>query len=121
MLRKIREHLSLADFLLIIVVLIAIGVSAATLGKKEERLYVHIQKDGLSVGVFPLDQNRMIRIDEHNTVEIKNGKVGMNEADCPDKRCVKQGFGDALPIVCLPNRVVVEIRPLQAPRRLIVQ
>ncbi|MCB5224890.1 MAG: NusG domain II-containing protein [Candidatus Cloacimonadaceae bacterium] len=121
MYRKLREHLSLADFILILTVLLAIGISWATVSKKEERLYVYIQKDELAVGVFPLDKDRVIRIDEHNTVEIKDGKVGMTEADCPDKRCVKQGFGDKLPIVCLPNRVVVEIRPLQAPRRLIVQ
>ncbi|HRY84255.1 MAG TPA: NusG domain II-containing protein [Candidatus Cloacimonadota bacterium] len=34
----------------------------------------------------------------------------MSYADCPDKRCVKQGASDMFPIICLPNHVVVEIK-----------
>lgn len=121
MLRGLREHLSWADFLLIVAIIAAIIVSAAVFIKKDERRLVHVFKDHLAVGVFPLDQDRVIRIDEHNTVEIRDGQVRMLEADCPDKRCVKQGAGDLLPIICLPNRVVVEIRSRNAERGLIVQ
>ncbi|MDD3144426.1 MAG: NusG domain II-containing protein [Candidatus Cloacimonetes bacterium] len=121
MLTRLREHLSLADVLLILAVIAAIIVSAVIFLKKDEERFVHIYKDNLAVGVFPLNQDRVIRIDEHNTVQIKDGKVRMLQADCPDQRCVKQGAGDVLPLVCLPNRVVVEIRSRSAERGLIVQ
>lgn len=46
-----------------------------------------------------------------NTVEIKNGSVKITEADCKNQLCVKQGSvknaGES--IICLPNRVVVEV------------
>lgn len=47
----------------------------------------------------------------HNTVRAENGKIGVVEADCPDKICVRQGFIDSgvLPIVCLPHRLSVII------------
>ena len=48
----------------------------------------------------------------HNTVVIKDGEVCVTQADCPDKVCVKTGKVNAAgqTIVCLPHRVVVEIK-----------
>jgi len=40
-----------------------------------------------------------------NIVRIKDGAVSMIYAVCPDKRCLSQNYF----IVCLPNRVTVEI------------
>ena len=48
----------------------------------------------------------------YNIIEVRDGGVYMTEADCPDKYCVSQGriseIGQV--IVCLPNKVIVEIR-----------
>jgi hypothetical protein len=44
-----------------------------------------------------------------NLIEIKNGKVHMKDAPCPDKICIKQGWIDRGAIVCLPNKVVVTV------------
>lgn len=45
-----------------------------------------------------------------NTVEIKDGKIRVLKADCPDKTCVHMGWlsSSAMPIVCLPNHLVIE-------------
>lgn len=47
-----------------------------------------------------------------NTVEIKDHMIHVSDADCPDKICVNTGWigGDrkSVPIVCLPNRLVIE-------------
>ena len=37
--------------------------------------------------------------------EIKNGKVRIVDSPCPGKNCVNQGT--ALPLVCLPNKVII--------------
>lgn len=46
-----------------------------------------------------------------NTVRAELGRICMISADCPDKICVNQGWIDngVIPIVCLPNKVTVEI------------
>ena len=46
-----------------------------------------------------------------NTVEIKDGKIRVKSADCPDKTCVKSGWlkSSAMPVVCLPHRLVIEL------------
>ncbi|MDO4830902.1 MAG: NusG domain II-containing protein [Clostridia bacterium] len=45
-----------------------------------------------------------------NTVEIKDGKIRVLKADCPDNTCVHMGWlsSSAMPIVCLPNHLVIE-------------
>lgn len=45
-----------------------------------------------------------------NTIIISHGHIQMKSAECPDKLCVKHGALEksATPIVCLPNRVVIQ-------------
>jgi len=47
-----------------------------------------------------------------NTVEVAPGKIRVSHADCPDQVCVKQGFIEdgTVPIVCLPHKLIIEIR-----------
>ena len=46
-----------------------------------------------------------------NTLIVKNGKIGVLSADCPDKICVNTPhISDGLqPIVCVPNHLVIQI------------
>ena len=48
-----------------------------------------------------------------NRIEVHPGEIGVIWADCPDRLCVRQGFLEttAIPIVCLPNRLVIRLRP----------
>ena len=45
------------------------------------------------------------------SVMIKNGKAKMTDADCPDQLCVHQKAASKNheSIICLPNKVVVEV------------
>lgn len=47
-----------------------------------------------------------------NTLEVKDGRIRIKSANCPDQICVRTGFiskpGET--IVCLPHRLVVEIQ-----------
>ncbi|MFO8144775.1 MAG: NusG domain II-containing protein [Candidatus Syntrophosphaera sp.] len=121
MLGFLRDHLSLADFMLVGAVILAIVLSSLSFCRKNDEKYAYIYKDSRSVGVYPLNEDRIIRIDSHNTVGIKDSKVMMLESDCPRQTCVRQGAGDTLPIICLPNRVVVEIREHDKQRILIIR
>ena len=58
-----------------------------------------------------LYEEREIPIYEGNVLWIHNGMADMKNADCPDKICVNhQSISKAREtIVCLPNKVVVEI------------
>jgi len=46
-----------------------------------------------------------------NVVEVEPGRVSISKSDCPDGICVRQGWisGGLVPIVCLPNRVIITL------------
>ena len=59
--------------------------------------------------------NEIIKIEEGlgvNEIYINKGQVYMNHSNCTDKVCMRQGkiskIGES--IVCLPNRVFIEIK-----------
>lgn len=74
---------------------------------------VIVKVNGKLTGTYSLNEDREITINEgSNVLEIKNGRADMIEADCPDQLCVHQRAisADNENIICLPNKVVVEIR-----------
>jgi len=48
-----------------------------------------------------------------NEIEVRPGSIRILSASCPDQICVRQGFisNSRLPITCLPNRLVIQLRP----------
>lgn len=72
--------------------------------------------DGTEYGKFPLAQDVTERIEladgSYNVLVIQNGKADITEASCPDELCVKHKKISLRKesIVCLPNKVVVEIQ-----------
>ncbi|MDZ4121117.1 MAG: NusG domain II-containing protein, partial [Candidatus Cloacimonadaceae bacterium] len=110
LIKNIRKTITMADVLLIIVILSAIILSGIRIHKNRNQLHVFVYKDNILVGSYPLDKDRTVVIDEHNTIQIRNRKVRMISADCPDKRCIKQGDTQTMPIICVPNHLIVEIK-----------
>lgn len=44
----------------------------------------------------------------HNVVTVRDGKIAVTEANCPDHYCMDRGFcSGGAQIVCLPNRLVL--------------
>jgi hypothetical protein len=84
--------------------------------KKYNEVYVEIEVDGKLYKKVPLQNHEeIIKIESAegvNIIEITQGKVHVEDANCPDKVCVKDGFiskpGQIL--VCLPNRVLIQIK-----------
>lgn len=76
--------------------------------------YIRIEHNSKLVGEYSLDEDQEIVINEpghYNKVVIKNGKAYMKEANCRDQICVhmKEINVDGETIVCLPNRVYIEV------------
>lgn len=48
-----------------------------------------------------------------NTIRVEPGRICVTEADCPDHVCIETGWLSSehpSPIVCLPNKVVIQLR-----------
>lgn len=104
-----------ADIVLLIIILavgIPLSVLSLTAGAAGDK--VQISAEGEVYGIYPLDEDCEIEVTENghtNHITIKGGQVSMSYSTCLNQVCVNTGAisetKDA--IVCLPNRVVVEI------------
>ena len=98
------------------VILIVLGLAASyffTVGGSAGST-VHISVNGESYASYPLSEDRTVEIaqnDHINKITIDNGMVSMTFSDCANQDCVLHNPVSATgeTIVCLPNKVVVEI------------
>lgn len=72
---------------------------------------IEIKVDGNLQGTYSLWEDQEITIGKTNVLVISGGKAKMQSAQCPDQICVRQTAiskkGET--IVCLPNKVIVEV------------
>lgn len=103
--------------LALFIVLVVIGLAATLWVTNDGQTgnQVVIKTGGQIYGTYDLDKNQTIEVNyngHRNNVTIKNGKVSMSFSDCLNQNCVHQGSINrtSQAIICLPNKVVVEIK-----------
>lgn len=73
---------------------------------------VSVSVDGEPLAEYSLFVDGVYEIGEGNVLTVSSGAAYMSYADCPDGTCKRMGrisqIGEK--IICLPNRVMVEIR-----------
>ena len=102
--------------LIVIAVIFIIGIiGSALVLNAPEKSCVRILSDGEVLYTIDLSKAEDAVFDipygDHvNTVEIKDHRIRVLSADCPDKTCVNMGWlkSSSMPIVCLPHRMVIE-------------
>ena len=117
---KINKYdIGLIIVILAVNILILVYGSFNTVEKGQKIAYVY--SDNKLVGEYTLTDNYKtefkvdIGSERYNTVHIEDGKVWIHEATCPDKICLNQGkiSHDGELIVCLPNKLLVQIKDNQ--------
>ena len=110
-----KNSMKKKDWILIIIVLCvaACAYFSHQLLRNTGAGEVIVKVYGELTGTYSLNEDQEITINGgSNILEIKNGRADMIEADCPDQLCVHQRAISASNenIICLPNKVMVEIR-----------
>ena len=104
-----------ADIILAIgLIIVGFAMSFFLAFGKDDGAQVKVQTAGELYGTYSLDEDQTVTIKQGshvNEFEIKNGTVRMIHADCHNHDCIQQGAvsrsGET--IVCLPNKVVLEV------------
>ena len=94
------------------VLAVCLGLSAMLLIPGEEAAYAEITREGklLKTVDLRIDQTFTIEAEEggYNVITVKDGKIGVTEATCPDHYCMHRGMcSSGAQIVCLPNKLVI--------------
>ncbi|MEE0751636.1 NusG domain II-containing protein [Frisingicoccus sp.] len=104
------------DIILVCIVLL-LGIAGFFVIKymnREDGGTLTVTVDGKIYETYDLDKDQEVSLEIdgwYNRFEIRDGRVSMIEADCPDHYCVDHAAIDKVneTIVCLPHRVVLEI------------
>ena len=98
--------------ILALILAVSVAFSVWVLMPGEAAEMVEIWSDGEFLYSLPLSVDTQLRIDSEqgsNTITVKDGKIAVTQADCPDHYCMDRGFCDGgAQIVCLPNRLVIK-------------
>lgn len=112
------------DFVIIAVLMILSFlpeiILGASVGKGYSNTYAEITVDGKMYKTVALSEHSgeevfEIKTDDGiNVIKIKDNKIGIIEADCPDQVCMNPEYiekaGESL--VCLPHKVMIQIKGL---------
>jgi len=106
--------------LAVILLLAGIGGSLWVM-RPRNSAQVEIVQDGIVLYQLDLSQeeDRTFSVEYEgrtNLIEIDNHRIRVLDAECPDHTCVRMGWlGDGgLPIVCLPNHLVIQFVQMSA-------
>ncbi|MBR6084684.1 MAG: NusG domain II-containing protein [Spirochaetales bacterium] len=107
----------LLDIALILAVL-AVGATIllVTRNNREQGAYVVVMVQNKEIARYSMTNNGVYDIYDNNgntnKIEIRDGRVRMLEASCPNHLCIRQGWirFEGQSIVCLPNKVTVTVR-----------
>ena len=98
--------------MILAVLLLVSGFFAIMLSRgSQDAQAVQIWSEGKLLHTLPLAVDTQIVVETDrgsNTVTVRDGKVAVTAADCPDHYCVRQGFcNSGAQIVCLPHKLVI--------------
>ncbi len=103
------KQLTFADVSLIILIIAMAVLLHFRLLKASDKREVRVYHNNQLFGIFPLEEDKIVTITDSFVFRINNHKMQVIKSECPDKRCIRQGASDRLPIICMPNRISIEI------------
>ncbi len=88
------------------------ALSIFVLAPGDDARYAGITVNGKSYKTVDLAVPQAFTISQEegrfNTITVRDGKIAVTEASCPDHYCMQRGYcSSGTQIVCLPNRVVI--------------
>ena len=105
-----------ADIILfVILIVIGLGLSWLSVASKVTGQNAVVTVNGQEYGTYSLSRNQTVTIKQNghtNKFTIKNGYVQMTYSSCKNHICIEKGKINQTnqSIVCLPNKVVIEIQ-----------
>lgn len=118
--KKRKEYKTILILCVIIAAVLSISLAVIWLSPKNaaKSKYANIYQNGAlvhTIDLIAVKQPYTFTIEgkngAENVIEVREGKIGIISASCPDHICVKMGFISTrtIPITCLPNHIVIEI------------
>jgi hypothetical protein len=116
-LKRDLARLTVLDLLLIATLLGLPGWALVTSWRAaREQPVAYVYQDNRLLGAYQLDRDQVVVIGDKARpdmkIEIKDGRIRVAESDCPKGVCKHVGWvrTPGRSIVCVPNKVLIELR-----------
>jgi hypothetical protein len=111
---SLRQSLKTGDCVLVILLGLFTLVSWWVLHQRESGHHALIYEDGNQIADIALNTDQTIQVKGPlgiSVIEVRNGKIRMAASPCPHQICVRMGQISKAhsSIVCVPNRIVIQI------------
>lgn len=95
-----------------LILAVCLGISVVLLQPGDTAGYAEISSQGEVLKTVDLRIGQEFTVTTPdggvNTVTVRDGRIAVTHANCPDSYCMAKGFCNrGTPIVCLPNRLVI--------------
>jgi len=102
------KFLGKLDWLIIVILILAAII--LFIPRRKSATIAEIYHDGRLVMTVDLRMDSQFGL-EGMEIAVSGGRISVVDSDCPDRICVNQGAIDrpGIPIVCVPNRVLIKI------------
>lgn len=92
---------------------VCVGLSIWLQMPGQHAVQAQVRSNGTVIAVVDLRKDQEFTVmgpdGGENVVTVKDGKIAVTSASCPDHHCMNRGFcAGGMAIVCLPNRLVIE-------------
>ena len=104
---KTKYYIAILTVLLLVCLVLSFLVMG---GEAASRAKITSGGKLIRVVELSIDQEFTVQTEDgYNLITVKDGKIAVTEASCPDHYCMARGFcNSGTQIVCLPNRLVIE-------------
>ena len=93
-----------------VVLMICVGASVVLLSGGEAQ-WAEVWSEGKLLYTLDLSMDRQLTVTTDkgtNVITVRDGRIAVTQADCPDGYCMARGFcAGGLQIVCLPNELEI--------------
>ena len=91
---------------------LCLGLGSLLLLPGEEATHAKITREGKLLKTVDLRMDQTFTVESenggYNVITVRDGKIGVTEATCPDHYCMHRGMcSSGAQIVCLPNKLVI--------------
>lgn len=100
-----------SDIILILTLSIFISFSFLVFKPNKSNI-ANVYYENNIIKTIDLNKDAFYNVEGYNgivLIEVKNKKIRVKKEKSPNNLCSKQGFVDSVPIICLPNKIIIKI------------
>lgn len=74
--------------------------------------YAYVYYENNLIKTIDLSINKEYKVDGYNgevIIEVKDKKIRVKKETSPLHICSKQGYSNSIPIICLPNKIIIKL------------